>query len=887
MRIAKTLLFLSLVLVLALIITRFFFIDKLITIALQKGGAEVTVVHLSDIGLSKIQIDTLTATFQLPSGERLPVTLKDISLQYTLRQLLTTGKCNRVAIKTMEIKRTALKQRPVSPLSLPRHITLLNNELRARLPLEELHIDHLLLSGDLPPELTEHSIQVDTAVKGTTISAVISQQITEDIRVAVTLHSNDALHGTGEFNAHKGQQQIARAGLRLTPENLSGTVALQLQPLQDLLPKYADISRLPKIKGSLTGRFTLPLPVRAGSKVQADFTLLDKEEHRIQLKVDGSPETGQGSLTFSGQDNDQEFINTRLHMYNQRVSGTYALQFDLLANFLQPYLQQPLPALTGQLKGEIDIPLPGNQDRSFAVTARATRPAPGDYSGAAAEIKLSGELTQKELLLDQNATFHAGRIKIGNTEIKELSLSPAGTFRQIDDGFLLTFTAQQAIRIKGLATGSLRIDDLSIQPQKPLQISIHDSSWAVNGDQLLVRPLVISEGSRSYSTGPLSCTLTRVNGSGSSVAISSAIKTQSVVFHNQQLTVPLKNVSGSIHLKDSLLSGKFQLSPAAIRGRAQVDVKHNFAAGSGSFTLQTDRRLDLDQETASLAKLCSPWQYPFNLDSGKVSFTSSGSWKPRKDFRLTAFVAVTGGSGFFKQFLFEGLNIRQDLAVLPRLYSKTPGSFSLQHLIGGIDVYNSRADLNFLPAKNGTLPRVRINDFSASLFDGTITSPDILYNLNRPDTTFTININKINLAKLIDLIKMDSLHVTGRISGAIPVTVKGKDISVDNGELHSEPPGGDIRYKPENMNQSGITGYALKAVEDFTYHSLKATAMYLPSGQLDLDISLQGKSPGLDTNRPVNLNIHAEQNLPALIQSLRFSRGLTEKLDKRVKQHYK
>ena len=89
------------------------------------------------------------------------------------------------------------------------------------------------------------------------------------------------------------------------------------------------------------------------------------------------------------------------------------------------------------------------------------------------------------------------------------------------------------------------------------------------------------------------------------------------------------------------------------------------------------------------------------------------------------------------------------------------------------------------------------------------------------------------------------------------------------------------------MNQSGITGYALKAVEDFRYNSLKTTARYAPDGQLDLDISLEGTSPKLAADRPVHLNIHAEQNLPALMQSLRFSKGLTEELDKRVKQHYK
>ena len=230
--------------------------------------------------------------------------------------------------------------------------------------------------------------------------------------------------------------------------------------------------------------------------------------------------------------------------------------------------------------------------------------------------------------------------------------------------------------------------------------------------------------------------------------------------------------------------------------------------------------------------------------------------------------------------------MRQDLAILPRLRSKTEGRFKLQQLIGGLDAHDIRAKVAFLPAKTGKKPKIKINDFNASLLGGAVTSPAMTYDLNQPDSRFTVNIKGMDLATLVDLVKMKGLHVTGKISGSIPVTIKGKDISVDNGKLYNDPPGGEISYSPKNMNAVGLTGYALKAVKDFHYTLLKATAAYAPSGQLDLDIGLQGISPKLDADRPVHLNIHAEQNLPALMQSLRYSKGLTEELNKRVQQRY-
>jgi len=181
---------------------------------------------------------------------------------------------------------------------------------------------------------------------------------------------------------------------------------------------------------------------------------------------------------------------------------------------------------------------------------------------------------------------------------------------------------------------------------------------------------------------------------------------------------------------------------------------------------------------------------------------------------------------------------------------------------------------------------LRVDTFKASLFDGTVKTSQVVYDLNQPQSNFVVDIDSINLSSLVNLIQMKSLQVTGRVSGSIPVRIEGKQVHVSDGILQSGELGGEVRYQPGTMNQSGLTGYALKAVENLKYKTLVIKSEYAPSGQLDLEMSLQGTSPGLQSSRPVQLNIHAEQNLPALMQSLRFSKGLTEELDKRVKQHY-
>jgi len=406
---------------------------------------------------------------------------------------------------------------------------------------------------------------------------------------------------------------------------------------------------------------------------------------------------------------------------------------------------------------------------------------------------------------------------------------------------------------------------------------------------LVLEPLEISMGRQVYTTAPLAVELQTLKGDAAAgVVLAANLSTAGVGIDLDGRKVQLQSARATLDLTPEKLDCEVSFSPTGIPGRFSGRLNYEPSTGRGSFSLKTSQRLDLASSNSRLSNLLSPWPYPFDLDQGRIAGTVQGRWKPGSPLVLDGFISITKGAGYYQKHLFEGLELRQDLAILPTLRSRSRGSFSLKRLIGAVDTHALRADVNFVPSASGPRPMLLIHDFSASIFDGTISVDQVRYDLNQPDTACTVKINKIDLARIIDLINIHTLHVGGRISGSIPIRIRGREITVDHGELHNEPPGGEIRYTPPQGGEpGGITGYALKAVEDFRYTSLTAVARYSASGLLELDIGLQGTSPGLETSRPVHLNIHAEQNLPDLIKSLRFSRGLTEKLDKRIKQHYK
>ena len=69
---------------------------------------------------------------------------------------------------------------------------------------------------------------------------------------------------------------------------------------------------------------------------------------------------------------------------------------------------------------------------------------------------------------------------------------------------------------------------------------------------------------------------------------------------------------------------------------------------------------------------------------------------------------------------------------------------------------------------------------------------------------------------------------------------------------------------------SGTPGMdiAAKALQDYRYTFLKSSVTYEPDGRLLLGLELQGKSPKLNTSRPVHVNLNVEQNVLKLLKSL-------------------
>jgi hypothetical protein len=139
---------------------------------------------------------------------------------------------------------------------------------------------------------------------------------------------------------------------------------------------------------------------------------------------------------------------------------------------------------------------------------------------------------------------------------------------------------------------------------------------------------------------------------------------------------------------------------------------------------------------------------------------------------------------------------------------------------------------------------------------------------------------------MVDLAEFENIELSGSISGVLPVTISSKTLTIVNGRLESDPPGGVIRYLPgvdtedAEVSDSAL-GLVSRALANFQFDSLTSDVNYTENGDLILQMKLAGINPDMDDKQPVILNLGVENNIPQLLRSLQAIRSIEEILERR------
>lgn len=332
-----------------------------------------------------------------------------------------------------------------------------------------------------------------------------------------------------------------------------------------------------------------------------------------------------------------------------------------------------------------------------------------------------------------------------------------------------------------------------------------------------------------------------------------------------------------------------QLNDTAESVQADLTGTGNFSSGAGSFQLQGSIR-DLPYFT----RVTVPLLHYFDLLEDTLVVTAGSihletalqsqsfdlsQWEQRS--QLT-FKNITGE---FNDYSFEGLSLSADWSGISHWKTLQPLELSIATLNPGFPVQQVHLLASLPQVTPIAAPKVRLDVFSAALFGGELILPTAqTWDFAASSNQVTLQARQWQLGEIVALQQNKDIQAQGTLEGELPLTISEGRIIIDTGFLRALPPGGWIRYRPDEENaavaeSSSELALALDLLNDFQFQVLNTEVQLDKAGTLSLGLSLKGNNPAYYDGQAVNFNIHLEQNLDPLLQSLRLSDNLVDRIE--------
>jgi hypothetical protein len=425
------------------------------------------------------------------------------------------------------------------------------------------------------------------------------------------------------------------------------------------------------------------------------------------------------------------------------------------------------------------------------------------------------------------------------------------------------------------------------QSTEPVKINLaSDNSWSL---QLRDNLLVLGNRDSQLRWEALDLDAVIYNGETLQLntQISTSIKTRLRKQQLPQMELAFKQ-QGSFEQSEfsALLDDTAESISMSLQGNV------NLNTGSGKYRLNA-RSLDLAYAASTALPLLRKFdllQQNVEVLGGTIGFSSDIQSQnfDVDTWRQSAGLDIQNLSGNYDDYNFEGLELAADWTGIERWKTRQPIEFSIARLDIGFDVVDIQVRLAMPKSTPIAEPVVNIEQFSAGMFGGRVYLPEPRrWDFGAESNQLTLRAEKWQLADMVALQQDEDIQALGILEGELPVTMTGGRIIIEKGYLRALAPGGSIRYAANEASQalaasSPELGLALDLLSDFQYQVLSSEVELDKEGNLLLGLSLSGKNPTQYEGRPINFNINLEQNLDPLLQSLRLSDKLVEKIEGRL-----
>jgi len=450
-------------------------------------------------------------------------------------------------------------------------------------------------------------------------------------------------------------------------------------------------------------------------------------------------------------------------------------------------------------------------------------------------------------------------------------------------------------------TGAIRLDQgkadrvaLRISQAISLAYDWSSQQWQAGpGNAQLVLPKIRWRG-QTVSISKAGVRLQEARGEGEAWRAKGMVKFLGVNTAMESFHPPLTNLAIGFDADPEEFRAGIVAEAADKTVRVKGRLTHHLQTRSGRLHATLTPQV-FSPSSLTLSRLIQPWTYSFDITSGQLGISIACVWEPVTPgeypgmgiTRGDVTVALKGIGGYYEDVLVDDVNTTINIMAndVRNFATLSPAEVSVGRIQAGIEMTHATFEISLQLGGNDSWPTIDLENFSANAFGGRISSPRIYVDLARLPTLFTLKLDGIQLDQLLQLEQQQGLEGTGILDGIIPITLQAAGVEVKGGKLAARPPGGVIRFQPPEgtaqtfMKANPQMEIVLQSLRNFHYDVLSAEIDYQEDGTLNLATRLEGKNPDLKQGRPVHFNVTIEENIPALLKSVRVMKGIEDNIE--------
>ena len=469
-----------------------------------------------------------------------------------------------------------------------------------------------------------------------------------------------------------------------------------------------------------------------------------------------------------------------------------------------------------------------------------------------------------------------GTIAIGGSKLSAaLKIAVAETTRvDVSPDLLMELT--------GIESPAFSIASVSATQFSGVQLAFDKGEWSGDIDHLGLAFDSLTDRESLLASVPILFAGVRLSNSAATIEAQISISPGAAALSWDDTGIVMPGVEGHVSLQNNRVTASLLLADNDGAVTASIDVLHNLTTGAGSISV-TDAMLQFGRRKLSGHLL--EWPHAWDIVSGSWITAIEMDWNTGDDpitYGGTMTHRVRTLAGNFDDYVFSGLSAElggdMDSATGVTL---SPASIEVELFDVGLPLEQITADFDL----NIDQQAVVVRNLSMSVLGGKLLVDPFRFSMQEQKIDLILRPQSIQLQFMAKLAELESIELSGSLSGVLPVTILNDNVTIVDGRLENDPPGGVIRYLPGVAAEgaadadSGI-GLVSRALGNFQFDSLTADVNYTENGDLMLQMRLTGVNPDMDANQPVILNLGVENNIPQLLRSLRATRSIEEILER-------